>query len=254
MQETILNFFKNIPLQDYIIIWISIWFFIMFIFTWIEKIYKAYLWIIIGLFVFTMINLTLNSLNDNDIWVNSLRDFFVNNKEWIWFWSILFIPILAILLPLNKNISFRVSKKKALNYIVTFLFWIFFFSFLFTIFLSIINNRFLFSMDNSIITQVRESFIIKSIYDYFSISNIFGFWVKYDYLINLIIILFIFYKMTIGWVVDYIISKLLKFLVNFFEEKSKVSQEEHHDDDNWHDEHWHSEHHEHHDKHWHGHH
>lgn len=246
MQETIINFFKNVPIQDYIIIWVSLWFFVMFIFTGIEKIYKAYLWIILWLFIFTTINLTLNSLNDNDIWVNGLRDFFVNNREWIWFWSILFIPILAILIPLNKNISFRVSKKKALNYLVTFLFWVFFFSFLFTIFLSIINNRFLFSMDNSIITQVRESFVIKSIYDYFSVSNIFGFWVKYDYLINLIIILFIFYKMTIGWVVDYIMSKLLKFLVNFFEEKPKASEEEDSKEEHWHIEH--------HDNHWHGHH
>lgn len=246
MQETILNFFKNIPIQDYIILWVSLWFFVMFIFTWIEKIYKAYLWIILWLFIFTTVNLTLNSLNDNDIWVNWLRDFFVNNREWIWFWSILFIPILAILIPLNKNISFRVSKKKALNYLVTFLFWIFFFSFLFTIFLSIINNRFLFSMDNSIITQVRESFVIKSVYEYFSISHIFNFLTVYDYLINLVIILFIFYKMTIGWVVDYLMSKILRILVNVFEEKANSSQEGNSDEEDWlsdhRDNHWHEHH------------
>lgn len=240
MQEQIINFFTNISAQDYIIFIISVWFFVMFIFAGIEKIYKAYLWIIIWLFIFTMVNLTINSLNDNDIWVNWLRDFIINHREWFGFYSILFIPILAILLPLNKNISFRVSKKKAINYFVTFLFWIFFFSFLFTIFLSIINNRFLFSMDNSIITKVRESYLINLIYEYFSPSYIFNFLINYDYLINLFIIVFIFYKMTIGWVVDYLMAKLLRFLVNFFEEKSKwwpkESHHEKHDDEHW-DEH-----------------
>lgn len=241
MQEQILSFFKNISIQDYIIFFISIWFFVAFIFTWIEKIYKAYLWIILGLFIFTTVNLTLSSLNANDIWVNGLRDFFTKHKEGIGFYSIFFIPLLTILIPLNHNISFRVSKKKELNYFVTFLFWIFFFSFLLTIFLSIINNRFLFSMDNSIVTQVRESYIIKWLFEYFSPSKIFSFLIKYDYIINLSVILFIFYKMTIGWVVDYIMSKLLKFLVNFFEEKSKWDEDVHWDkaQDWWHDEHWH---------------
>ncbi len=234
MQQQIIIFFTSICEQDYIIFWISVWFFVWFIFAWIEKIYKAYLWIILGLFIFTMVNLTLKSLNDNDIWVNWLRDFFVNHREGIWFYTILFIPFLAILIPINKNIAFRVSKNKVLNYIVIFLFWIFFFSFLLTIFLSIINNRFLFSMDNSIITQVRESSVIKWTYEYFSVSSIFNFLIKYDYVINLIVILFIFYKMTIGWIVDYLMSKLLKLLINFFDEKQS----------SWHNEHSNKEHHE----------
>lgn len=226
MKQQIINFFINISTQDYIIIWTSVWFFILFIFTWIEKIYKAYLWIILWLFIFSIINLTINSLNDNDIWINFIREIIVNNRESIWFWSILFIPILTILIPLNHNISFRVSKNKVLNYLVIFLFWLFFFSFLFTIFLSIINNRFLFGMDNNIITQIRESYIIKSLYFYFSPSIIFNFLINYDYIINLIIIAFIFYKMTIGWVVDFILSKLLKLLIVFFQKKLTEKKEE----------------------------
>jgi len=244
MLEQIINFFQNIDIQDYIIFFMSVWFLIVFIFAWIEKIYKAYLWIILWLFIFTMTNLTLKSLNDNDIWVNIFRDFFVNHREWLWFYSILFIPILAILIPLNHNITFRVSKNKMLNYFVIFLFWIFFFSFLLTIFLSIINNRFLFSIDNSIITQIRESYIIKSLYEYFQPSFIFNFLTKYDYIINLIIILFIFYKITIGWVVDFVMVKLFRFLVNFFENKAKPSWNktwhEEHNEEHWHsDSHWH---------------
>lgn len=250
MWEQILNFFKNIAIQDYIIFSISIWFFVAFIFTGIEKIYKAYLGIILWLFIFTTINLSLSTLSEANLWQNGIRDFFINHREWLGFYSILFIPLLAILIPLNHNISFRVSKKKWLNYFVIFLFWIFFFSFLLTIFLSIINNKFLFMMDNTIVTQVRESYLIKLMYEYFAPSVIFWFLTKYDYIINLVVILFIFYKMTIGWVVDYLMSKLLKVLINFFDEKSwwwddHGGHDDHghwgwHDDHGSHDDHWHA--------------
>ncbi len=221
MQEQIIQFFKDIPIPDYVIILVSLWFFVMFIFTGIEKIYKAYLWVILGLFIFTTVNLTLNSLNSSDVWVNGLRDFFFNHKEGIWFWSVFFIPILGILLPLNKNIWFRVSKNKWLNYLVIFLFWIFFFTFIVSIFLSIINNKFLFTMDNEIITEVSESSFIKFLYGYFSPSHIFNFLLKYDYVINLCVIIFIFYKMTIWWIVDFLFAKLFQALAKMFEKKAK---------------------------------
>ena len=254
MFDSIFNFFKEILIQDYIIFWISVWFFAWFYFIWIEKIYKSYLGVIFWLFIFSIINLSLWTLNDKNIVWNSLREFFYIHRQWLWFYSIIFIPLLAILLPLNKNISFRVSKKIYLNYFVIFLFWIFFFSFLLTIFLSIINNKFLFSMDNIIIIEVRNSYLIKSMYEYFWPSKIFNFLTKYDYIINLIIILFIFYKMTIWWIVDFLMAKLLKVLIHFFEEKNT---DEHwvdhwHSDDHhsghWHDNHWHWDEH---DWHWH---
>ena len=224
MQEQIVQFFKDIPIPDYVIILVSVWFFIMFVFAWIEKIYKAYLWIILWLFIFTTINLTLNSLNNSDIWVNWLRDFFFNHKEGIWFWSIFFIPLLWILLPLNKNIWFRVSKNKWLNYFVIFLFWIFFFTFIVSIFLSIINNKFLFTMDNDIITEVNESSFIKFWYEYFSPSHIFNFLLQYDYVINLCVIFFIFYKMTIWGIVDFIFAKFFQALGKMFEKKAKEEE------------------------------
>lgn len=227
----IIHFFQNLPIQDYIIFWVSLWFFILFVFAWVEKIYKAYLGIILGLFIFSIVNLTLNSLNQNDIGLNSMRDFFLNNKESIWFYSVLLIPILSILLPLNKNIWFRVSKNKPLNYLVLFVFWICFFIFFFSVFLSIVNNKFLFTMDNSIITQVRESYIVNLIYEYFSPSYIFNFLIQYDYIINLVIILFIFYKMTIGGMIDFLLAKIFKMLGKMFEKKANdepKSQEAHH--------------------------
>ncbi len=225
MLEVVIDFLKNIPIPDYVLITISVIFFLIFIFSWIEKIYKAYLWIILGLVVWTLINLSITSINSNDIWFKTLKDFVINHKDFLWFYSIFFIPLFAILIPLNENIEFRVSKNKVLNYLTIILFWLFYFSFLISIFLSIINNRFLFQIDNWIISKIWDSYLLKNIYDYFSPSFLFWFLLKYDYLINLIIILFIFYKMTIGGVVDYIFNKLFKILSKMFEE---VKKEEHH--------------------------
>lgn len=221
--DTILTFFKEIPIPDYVITFLSIGCFVWFLFIWIEKIYKSYLWIILWLFIFSTVNLTLNSLNKNDVWINNLRDFFFDHKQAIGFYSILFIPFLAILLPFNKNIAFRVSNNKHLNYVVIILFWLFFFSFIFSIFLSIINNKFLFLMDNTLVQQVRESYFIKGIYSFFESSHIFSFLTHYDYVINLTIILFIFYKMTIGGIVDFLMAKLFRILMQFFEEKMKTA-------------------------------
>lgn len=226
MQEQIIQFLKNISIPDYVIISISISFFIVFIFTWIEKIYKAYLWIILWLLIFTLTNLTLDSINQNDIWFTSFKELLSNHREVIWFYSIFFIPLLAILIPLNKNIEFRVSKNKLLNYLSLFFFWLIYFIFLISIFLSIINNKFLFVMDNSIITQIQESYIIKNMFDYFKPSYIFNFLIKYDYIVNLVIILFIFYKMTIWWIVDYFFEKLFKSLWKMFEKKEEKENNE----------------------------
>lgn len=230
MIDLVIDFLKNVPIPDYVLITISVVFFLVFIFSWIEKIYKAYLWIILWLVVWTFINLSITSLNTNDIWFKTLKDFVINNKDFLWFYSIFFIPLFAILIPLNENIEFRVSKNKALNYLTIILFWLFYFSFLISIFLSIINNKFLFQIDNWIISEIKESYLLKNIYNYFSSSFIFSFLLKYDYLINLIVILFIFYKMTIWWVVDYIFNKLFKLLSKVFEkqEKEEPKKEEHH--------------------------
>ncbi|MBW7955038.1 hypothetical protein H3C61_04470 [Candidatus Gracilibacteria bacterium] len=221
MVDIVIDFLKNIPIPDYVLITISVVFFLVFIFSGIEKIYKAYLGIILGLVVWTFINLSITSLNSNDIGFKTLKNFVFNHKDFLGFYSIFFIPLFAILIPLNEDIEFRVSKNKVLNYLTIISFGLFYFSFLISIFLSIINNKFLFQIDNGIIGEIKESYVLKSIYNYFSPSFIFSFLLKYDYLVNLIIILFIFYKMTIGGVVDYIFNKLFKRLSKIFEEQKK---------------------------------
>ncbi len=84
-------------------------------------------------------------------------------------------------------------------------------------------------MDNAIITEVRESSFIKFVYEYFSPSHIFKFLLQYDYLVNLCVIIFIFYKMTIGGIVYFLFSKLFHALGKMFE-KTQKQEPEHHEE------------------------
>lgn len=235
MQEQIIQFFQNISAADYFIMGISLGFFIVFIFSGIDKIYKAYLGLILGLFLFSIINLTIGAFNPLD-GEESMRSYFYNHREWIWFYSIFLIPILGILIPFNKNITFRVSSNKILNYLTIFAFWLFLFSFILSIFLSILNNRFLFLLDNSLINELQNSALITSLYAYFQESKIFLFLFRYDSMINLCIIVFIFYKMTIGGIVDFFMAKLFWLLEKMFEKKAHEDEAHDHESDHGH---WH---------------
>lgn len=208
MIEQITQIFNFLNNQDHILLWVSLFFGFFFVFIWLEKNYKVFLWTILGLAIFSIINLTLFSLNDNDIWFNFLRDFFINNRQNIWYYSIIFIPILAILLPLNSIISFKVSKNISLNYLLSFLFWLLFVPFFLSIFFSILNNKFLFNIDINLIQILRQNFLINYVLNFFNQSILFIFLQKYDYIVNLVIILFIFYKMTLSWIVNFIFLKI----------------------------------------------
>lgn len=211
MQE-LLNFFSKISTQDYIILWSCLIFWVIFLFFWIEKIYRLYLGLIIWLCSFFIVNLVLNNLNSSAelSWV---YEFINNNKQGIWIWSILFIPFFTIILPFNNLISFRINSSKILNYLLWFLFWCLFLVFYLSIFLSIVNNRFLFTIDENLINVIANSELLKNFLEYFSPSKIFSFVNNYDSIINLVVIIFIFYKMTIGGIIDYILGKILDLII-----------------------------------------
>lgn len=229
MQETLLNFVHSLILQDYIIVWLSLFFWIMFCFIWTEKLHKSILGIILWLFIFSATNLTLFSLNDNDIWLSSFRTFFVNNRNTIAVLTIFLIPIFATIIPLNSSIRFKISDKKWINYFISFVLGFFYIPFLFSIFLSIINNRFLFSIDTILLENINNNFLTKIFLDFFSNSKVFTFLRNYDYIISLVIILYMFYEMTIWWIIKFLIWKIF------------TSKKAHHDEDFIHEEHshWH---------------
>ena len=254
MQQQILNFLHSLILQDYLIIWLSVSFWITFCFIWLEKLHKSYLWVILWLFMFSLANLMLFSLNQNDVWLSSFKEFFINNRNTIALWSIILIPIFAVIIPLNSWIYFRLSDKKGITYIASFFLWFFYVPFLFTIFLSILNNRFLFSIDTTLLTNINNNFIWKSFLTFFTPSKIFIFLKTYDYIFNWIIIFYVFYKMTIWWIIDYLVWKIFLLFKKFAKSATTWYKANSHAwwHDDHHDSHWHDEHHDdHHDSHWH---
>lgn len=210
--------FYELTIPDYILIWVSIFFVILFFFTGIENIYKAYLGAILWLSMFSIINIIAGWFG---WWSDTgLQNFIFENRESLWFYSIFLIPLLAIIIPFNENVWFRVSQKKGLNILVTFLFGIFFFSFLLTIFISISQNRFLFTLNEIILEDINQSIFMTSLFTFFDESKIFAFLIQYNNIINLIIIIFIFYKMTIWGIIDYIFAKIFQALGRIFEKRS----------------------------------
>lgn len=221
--QDIFSYFFELPNQDYVILAISLIFGLYFLYLWIEKVYRIYLWLVIWLATFFIINLiidNLNSVNHNYY----LYNFFKNNKDVIWIRSIILIPFFTLILPFNSLINFRINKNKFINYLISFLFWFLFLIFYLSIFASISWNKFLFTLNESLLKDFNNLNMTKSIYSLLEVSFIFSFIKNNDTLINLIIILFLFYKMTIGWIVDFLLNiliRIIKSIIKNIDEKNQ---------------------------------
>jgi len=217
----IIEYIKILDFSDQVFLWLSLFFWILFLILWFEKLQKAYLWIILGLFLFSLINFSLFSINTDDIWVNSFKQHLYNNKDFYWVYSIYLIPILALFLVFNDFIELKWNSIKLLNYVFSFILWFLFIWFFITINLSIINNRFLFGFDLELIESLKQLFYIEFLFNFFKDSVIYPFLLKYDYILNIIIILFIFYKITIWWIISYMLSSIWRFIKSKFKKKNE---------------------------------
>jgi len=220
----IIEYIKILDFSDQVFLWLSLFFWILFLILWFEKLQKAYLWIILGLFLFSLINFSLFSINTDDIWVNSFKQHLYNNKDFYWVYSIYLIPILALFLVFNDFIELKWNSIKLLNYVFSFILWFLFIWFFITINLSIINNRFLFGFDLELIESLKQLFYIEFLFNFFKDSVIYPFLLKYDYILNIIIILFIFYKITIWWIISYMLLSIWRFIKSKFKKKNEEEE------------------------------
>lgn len=247
MQE-ITTFFEIFVMQDYVLFFVSFFIAIWFIFFWLEQVYKSYLWIILWLCVFSMINLTLSSMQDPSQ-ASSIKTFFYNHRDFFSLYSILFIPFFAFTIPFNESITFRIGKKKWVKYMASFFFGFLFISFFLSIFLSIIHNRFFFSIDPYLIERISTSFIVNGIVSFFQPSIFFQFLMEKDYIISFVMTLYIFYKMTIWWIVDWMLLKIVVIIKNILENQTQAKawwdhnhEDEEDDSDDEEDDHHHAHH------------
>jgi len=221
--QSLFSYFDKLSNQDYVILGICLILSLYFIYLWIEKVYRIYLWLVIWLATFFIINLiidNLNSINHKYYFYN----FFKDNKNSIWIWSILLIPFFTLALPFNSLINFRINKNQLINYFISFSFWFLFLIFYLSIFVSISWNKFLFTLNEPLLKDFNNLNMTKSIYSLMEPSLVFSFIKNNDTLINLVIILFLFYKMTIWWIVDFLINILIRITKNIIEGIKENSQ------------------------------
>lgn len=224
-----MTFFEIFVMQDYVLFFVSFFFAVLFVFLWLEQLYKSYLWIIIGLCIFSMINLSLSWMTNE--WEYSwLKLFFYNHREFFSLSSLFFILLFAIALPLNDSITFRIWRKKIIKVLASFIFWFFYVIFFISVFLSIIQNRFFFSIDEILIWKTQASFLFEMFHNFFSPSILYQKLLNYDYVISFVMTLYIFYKMTIGALVDMILLFIINFIKNILDNSSKNIPDNHDDD------------------------
>lgn len=200
---------------------------LLFVFLGLEQLYKSYLWIILGVCLFSIINLTLWSLQDTGEEMMAIKRFFYNHREFFAYISLFFIPFFALALPLNQSVEFRIGKRLFVKIFASFFFGVVYVSFLLSIFLSIVQNRFFFSIDEVLIAKIQSWFLFETINTYLSPSVIYQWLLQYDYIISFVMILYIFYKMTIWGIVDALLLFLLNLLKKVLESQKNTSAEKH---------------------------
>lgn len=114
--------------SDYLIIVLSIFFWLTFLLLWLEKLHKFYFWLIMWFFFFVITNLhikllTTESSTDTtkNIWSSILSNssFFLTNKSFILSALVIFIFVLWFMLLSSNFISFNVKNNK----LTSMLFW-----------------------------------------------------------------------------------------------------------------------------------
>lgn len=95
-------------LADYMIIFVSLWVGVLFVILGANILYKFYLWIIIGFLLFLVFNSQIDVLEN--LYIRELspfQNFLVENKGFILWLNIVFIPLLGLLSAMNQSISFH---------------------------------------------------------------------------------------------------------------------------------------------------
>lgn len=211
---------KNLIYQDYILISLIIFSWLLLSFLKTNITFKLYYWALTGFIVFLVFNLWLNNLNDNDIeLLNWFRDSLINIKIvilYISYYSILFLPILFLS---DNSVNFKQPINKIIDIFSAFIMWILYPVFLISLLLTIINNKMLFWVDMNFLISLEKSNLITWIISFFSHWIIFSYLNEFSYIISFLFLIILFYKLTLSWLIIWIIKY---FLSNIFNNNKKV--------------------------------
>ena len=181
---------------DLIIFWLSLVWAILFWMLWVSKVFKVYIWIMIGTLFCLLINLKLNTLWTDITNPNVLDRVFQNSTWMLRSLSLYIIPIFWIVFVLNNNISFKTKESQLYNMLVSGGMWFFLLTFIFGIY-SLIGN--LWIMSHS---------LLRRILDFLSTSSLKNFFGNFEYIVFLILFAILFYKFVL-----YYLLKLILFML-----------------------------------------
>lgn len=247
----IIEFFKNTLIQDYILFFVSIFLVLIFFALGINKLYKAIFWVLIGFFLFLMLNMWFHFLNTNaDLYMlNWLRDYLKSHKDFILVLSFFSIPVFPIMMMFNKSVDFHSRSNKYLKYFKIFIWWLFLVPLILAILNSILKNKLLFWIDYSIVEKLNSYSFLKEFIDYFSSSLIYQNIDRFGYVLLVILLIYVFYELIFSWLFSFIYTMLRKLFI-YIAERIKADMKKEaahaHEEDYDEDEHWHDNHHAHH--------
>ncbi len=179
-------FFSHLNTQDYSLIIISIAFWVLFFFIWLDRAFKIYFWLFLG-FLIAMVLWLQSEVIWLKIWLelNSFEKIILNHRSFIQnYWS-LFVIFFMFWMLFNNSIFFNSNKNSLLNSIFSFILWFFILIFFFwTLF---ILEKYWIKM-NSLFAYI--AWFLKD-------SNIFLLIKKFDYLIYYLLFFVVFYRIII---------------------------------------------------------
>lgn len=226
--DKIINIVGNFIIQDWILMWIILVFWIISSILKTNNIFKFYYWTLTWLIVFLLFNLWLNNINDNDLYLlNWFRDSLVDLRSIILFLSLSSIIYLPIFFLSDYSVNFKQPNNKILNSLYAFILGVFYPIFLISILLSIVDNKLIFWIDPIFIESLQNFWLLQWVITYFSFSFTFNLLNEYSYLISFIFLLILFYKLTLSWFIFYLFWNLFK--KGIIKDKSKLSDDNNHE-------------------------
>jgi len=124
-----------------------------------------------------------------------------------------FIPILSILLPLNTSISFRLSENAKFRYGISILFGLLYIPFFLASLMMITGNHFLFPLEKALLESINTDKFVVMFFHSLNTSHIYAYIFKFTFWLHTGMTLYIFYKMTVGGMVDFVLRLILDVII-----------------------------------------
>lgn len=219
-------YFQQLTYIDYTLLVICFLLWVFYLFLWLDKIIKSYIWIIFWLAIFIFISLFYMNFQEKNYLVNWIGKIIFENEKIIFNILIFLIIFLGIIYQFNSNFNFSEFKKSLTNKIFSFILGFSQIIFLIFILNSLKTNNFLFQFDENILNIIWEIWILKLISHVINNSFILKSIIFLQNYFLIIFIFIIFIKITIWNFLINILNKIFNFFKNTFKIQKKSSKKD----------------------------